>query len=102
MEKIKDGKYANIQSEWRKEVECKKFDQYDNEGCGAVYRIDPTDLVLRYFKGTHSQKYYTAIQCEQCDKYTRVSSVPQMVLKLVFTEENKKKATFDGFGESLW
>jgi hypothetical protein len=102
MEKIKDGKYANIQEEWTQEVECKKFDGHDSEGCGAAYIVDPTDLVLRYFKGTHSYNYYTAMQCEQCDKYTRVFDVPKMVLKAIYTAENKKKATFDGFGENDW
>jgi hypothetical protein len=92
MELIKDG--TSIKPEnWRTEVTCEKFDAYDKEGCGAEYRIDATDLVLRYFRGTHFQHYYTAIQCEQCEKYTRVHDVPPNVLRGL----SRATATFDGF-----
>ncbi len=99
MEKVKDGKYANIQEEWRETVECRQFDKFDDEGCGAEYVVEPADLVLRYFKGTHSKHYYTAMRCEQCDKYTRVYDIPEMVLKAIYTAKNIKKATFDGFSD---
>lgn len=101
METIKDGAYGEPEK-WQAEVECKKFDKYDEKGCGAVYRVDPTDLVLRYFEGTHFTHYYTAFQCVQCMKHTRVKDVPKPIVNTVFTDENKKKATFDGFSESIW
>jgi len=92
MELIKDGTYAHPE-EWRVNTTCEKFDKYDQEGCGAEYTIDATDLVLRYFRGTHFAHYYTAIQCEQCDKYTRVRDVPLTVLRGL----SRATATFDGF-----
>ena len=46
MELLKDGSFAQPEN-WQANVSCEKFDQYDKEGCGAEYRIDATDLVLR-------------------------------------------------------
>lgn len=100
MELIKDGKFSNPE-EWRATVACEKFDKFDTEGCGAEYSVEPSDLVLRYFYGTHFQNYYTAIRCQQCDKYTRVNDVPPPVLKLVYTPENEAAATFDGFDDRI-
>lgn len=94
VEQIKDGKYPRPE-EWQTNVTCEKFDQYDQEGCDAEYSIDATDLVLRYFRGTHFKHYYVAMQCEQCDKYTRVRDIPPTVLRGL----SQATATFDGFSE---
>ncbi len=96
MEIIKHGN-SGVVEDWRADVTCEQFDQYDREGCGAVLSINAEDLVLRYFKGTHFRHDYTAIQCPECDKHTRVRGVPRSVLKLVRTEEAIAAATFDGF-----
>lgn len=92
MELVKDGIYARPE-EWRASVVCEKFDQYDQEGCGAEYIIDATDLVLRYFRGTHFEHHYTAMQCGQCEKYNRVKDVPVGILRSL----SRATATFDGF-----
>ncbi len=94
MERIKDGQYGQP-DEWQANAICEKFDKYDQEGCGAEYSIDAADLVLRYFRGTHFEHYYTAIQCEQCEKYTRVRDVPPKILRGL----NRATATFDGFSD---
>ena len=94
MEVLKDGTQERPE-DWKKTVSCEKFDKYDREGCGAEYSIDATDLVLRYFRGTHFQHFYTAIQCEQCEKFTRVYDVPSKIVKGL----SRAAATFDGFSD---
>jgi hypothetical protein len=94
MELVKDGTYGKPE-DWKAEVTCKKFDAYDRKGCGAEYIIDATDLVLRYFRGTHFVHYYSAVQCEQCEKYTRVHDVPVKILRGL----SRATATFDGFSD---
>ena len=96
METLKDGVLANI-ADWCVTVTCEQFDKYDVEGCGAEYSVEASDLVLRYFKGTHFLHYDTAIRCWQCTKFTRVFDLPAVVLDQVYTPENEAAATFDGF-----
>lgn len=96
MEVIKHGN-SESPEEWQSNLTCAKFDKYDREGCGAELQIEADDLVLRYFRGSHFIHYYTAIQCPECRKFTRVYELPERVLEYVQTPENKEAATFDGF-----
>lgn len=83
---------------WSEEVTCRAKDKHDSEGCGAVLKITTTDLVLRYWKGAYFTHYYTAIQCPRCLKFNRVFP-PETVWRLLHSNENKARATFDGFSD---
>lgn len=97
MEVIKEGSVPEV-VDWNTEVTCEKKDEHDTSGCGAVWKIKAEDLILMYWKGTHSYKHYTAIQCSRCKKYNRVFNVPPNVLEKVNTPRARKHAIFDGFG----
>ncbi len=96
MEVIEHGSMP-VAEEWREDIICQKFDEYDTVGCDAELRIEASDLVLRYFKGTHFRHYYTAIQCPECNKFTRVQNIPSTILEVAYTGEKRTAATFDGF-----
>lgn len=83
---------------WKAEVKCEKFDQYDNDGCGAVLEATEKDLVFRYWLGSHFTHYYATIKCPCCGKYTKVK-VPNSVWERIDTAKNRKKATHDGFSD---
>ncbi len=84
---------------WHEEVTCKADDKHDTEEkCGAVLKITAADLVLRYYKGSHFNHYYTAIRCPRCLKWSRVFP-PEVVWRPLHSDENRAKAMFDGFGD---
>jgi hypothetical protein len=101
MEVLQDGKYGSPEA-WAAVIACEKFDQHDVEGCGAELQIEASDLVLRFFEGTHFRHYYTAARCPQCDKYTRVKDVPGPILRQVKNPKAEASASFDGFSESIY
>lgn len=98
MEVVKDGKVGNPEN-WKTVVSCSKKDAYDSVGCGAELEVRPNDLILMYFKGSHSNHYYTAVKCPQCGKYDRVRDVPKPIWEKIHTNANKAKAIFDGFSD---
>jgi len=99
MKVIKSGKVEKPEN-WKAKVTCKKKDELDSTGCGAVLTVTAKDLVMMYWHGTHSCHYYTAVKCPQCGKYNR-AKIPDSVWKEFNTATNRKKAIFDGFDESI-
>jgi hypothetical protein len=97
MEVLKEGQVPAPEL-WCEEVVCGAKDKHDQEGCGAVLKVAVSDLILRYWKGSHFNHYYTAVQCPRCLKYNRVHP-PKAVWLPLHTEENKAKASFDGFSD---
>ncbi len=80
------------------QITCAKHDDHDSDGCGAQLRIEEKDLVPRYWKATHSQKYYFSVICSLCRHYCHVR-LSDGVYKELMTEDMRKRATFDGFGD---
>ena len=101
MEVVKDGKVGNPDN-WKIEVVCEKKDKFDKDGCGAILAVTAEDLVMMYWHGTHFRHYYSGIMCSQCGKYNKVRDVPRPVWIKFSTAENKDKAIFDGFSESIY
>lgn len=98
----KEGKVPRNPRSWRTDITCEKKDQYDENGCGAIFEIREEDLKILYWHGTHFRHYYTATECPCCLKYNRVFSLPQNILRRVDTKENRKNAIFDGLSESIY
>jgi hypothetical protein len=95
VEVLKEGVVPKL-GDWTIEVTCEKKDEFDRYGCEAVLKVWKDDLTLKYFRGSHVNHYYTAVQCPRCLKYNRVSP-PESVWRPIFSDENKKNAIFDGF-----
>ena len=91
-------KEGEVPLHFRMEVRCEKFDNYDTSGCGAILEVKESDLVLRYWQGSHFNHYYAAVKCPCCGKYTKIK-VPSTVFERIDTAENRKKAVFDGFSD---
>lgn len=86
---------------WSIDINCAKFDEHDEKGCGAKLKIVASDLKWRYWEGSHFNHYYLAVQCPECGKFTRVSTklVPPTVFAKLDKAAKKHTATFDGFSD---
>jgi hypothetical protein len=90
----------SVAENWKAVAVCVRDDKYDEaKPCGAEIEFTVKDLVVRYYKGTHFRHYYIAIVCPRCNKHVRIFSAPMVVYKAARSEENDKKATWDGFAD---
>lgn len=80
-------------------VTCEKRDDHDYRiHCGAELKIEENDLVPRYWKASHSYKYYFAVVCPRCGSDCFVK-VPTVIYRELMTDEVRAKATCDGFSD---
>lgn len=80
-------------------VLCENRDEHDHQKhCGAELMIGEKDLVPRFWKASHSYKYYFAVVCPRCGCHCYVK-IPSKIYQELMTRRMKMKATWDGFSD---